>query len=236
MTTGVSVPRTRPSQETKMKLQRRQFVSGLTLLPAAALLPSFVRAQDKWPSKPIKLLVGFPAGRRRRRDGAADRRTSSPSGSAAGRRREQDRRHRHDLLRHRRQERRRTATRCSWRTSTPTPSARCWSRRASSIRSTTSRRSRLLGITPQVLAHHPKHKFKDVPDLIAYAKANPGKLTFTSSGVGSAQHIAGEDFKLQRRHRHAARAVQGHGRGDGGAALGRGRHDLQLDRARRCRR
>ena len=54
----------------------------------------------------------------------------------------------------------------------------------------------LIGITPQMLCHHPKHKFKDVPDLISYAKANPGKLSFASSGVGSIQHIAGEAFKL----------------------------------------
>ena len=55
----------------------------------------------------------------------------------------------------------------------------------------------LLGITPQVLAHHPKHKFATVQRLVDYAKKNPGKLTFASSGVGSAQHIAGEDFKMR---------------------------------------
>ena len=55
----------------------------------------------------------------------------------------------------------------------------------------------LIGITPQMLCLTPKHKFKDVPELIAFAKKNPGKLTFASSGVGSIQHIAGEDFKLR---------------------------------------
>jgi len=54
----------------------------------------------------------------------------------------------------------------------------------------------LIGITPQMLCHHPKYPFKSVPDLIQYAKANPNKLTFASSGVGSIQHIAGEEFKL----------------------------------------
>lgn len=54
----------------------------------------------------------------------------------------------------------------------------------------------LIGITPQMLCHHPKHQFNDVPDLIRYAKAIPQKLTFASSGVGSIQHIAGEAFKL----------------------------------------
>jgi tripartite-type tricarboxylate transporter receptor subunit TctC len=33
--------------------------------------------------------------------------------------------------------------------------------------------------------------------MIKFAKANPGKLTFASSGVGSIQHIAGEAFKVQ---------------------------------------
>jgi tripartite-type tricarboxylate transporter receptor subunit TctC len=35
-----------------------------------------------------------------------------------------------------------------------------------------------------------------IPDLIAYAKANPGKLNFASSGVGSTLHVAGELFKM----------------------------------------
>src|SRR5258705_6220634 len=47
-----------------------------------------------------------------------------------------------------------------------------------------------------MLCHHPKQNFADGKALIAYAKANPGKLTFASSGVGSIQHIAAEAFKL----------------------------------------
>jgi tripartite-type tricarboxylate transporter receptor subunit TctC len=35
-----------------------------------------------------------------------------------------------------------------------------------------------------------------IPELIAYAKANPGKLDFASSGVGSTLHVAGELFKM----------------------------------------
>lgn len=53
----------------------------------------------------------------------------------------------------------------------------------------------LLGITPHVLAINPKHPFKTVKELIAYAKANPGKLTYMSAGNGSAPHLAGESFK-----------------------------------------
>lgn len=36
---------------------------------------------------------------------------------------------------------------------------------------------------------------KSVAELVAYAKANPGKLTFASAGVGTTQHLAGELFK-----------------------------------------
>jgi tripartite-type tricarboxylate transporter receptor subunit TctC len=37
---------------------------------------------------------------------------------------------------------------------------------------------------------------KTIPELIAYAKANPGALNFASSGVGSTLHVAGELFKM----------------------------------------
>jgi len=37
---------------------------------------------------------------------------------------------------------------------------------------------------------------RTIPELIAYAKANPGKLNFASSGIGSTLHVAGELFKM----------------------------------------
>ena len=45
-----------------------------------------------------------------------------------------------------------------------------------------------------VLYHHPSVPVKSVRELIAYAKANPGKLYFGSSGAGSLQHFSGEMF------------------------------------------
>jgi tripartite-type tricarboxylate transporter receptor subunit TctC len=45
-----------------------------------------------------------------------------------------------------------------------------------------------------VLVVHPSQPVKSVKDLIAHAKANPGKLSFGSSGAGRADHLAGELF------------------------------------------
>jgi len=53
----------------------------------------------------------------------------------------------------------------------------------------------LVGWAPNVLAVHPSVPANSVKELIALAKAQPGKLTFASSGPGSSIHLAGELFK-----------------------------------------
>jgi tripartite-type tricarboxylate transporter receptor subunit TctC len=50
--------------------------------------------------------------------------------------------------------------------------------------------------TPLVLLVNPEFPVKTVPELIAYAKANPGKINMASAGNGSPPHVAGELFKI----------------------------------------
>ncbi len=47
-----------------------------------------------------------------------------------------------------------------------------------------------------VLVVDPKLGFRNIPDLVAYAKANPGKLAFGSTGAGGSLHLGGEMLKL----------------------------------------
>jgi len=53
----------------------------------------------------------------------------------------------------------------------------------------------MLTRAPQVVAARPNFPANNLRELIAYAKANPDKLNYASSGNGSIQHIAGELFK-----------------------------------------
>ena len=49
---------------------------------------------------------------------------------------------------------------------------------------------------PLVMAVHPSVPANTVPEFITYAKGNPGRIDFGSSGVGSSLHMAGELFRL----------------------------------------
>ena len=49
---------------------------------------------------------------------------------------------------------------------------------------------------PQVMEVNPSSPAKTLPELIAYAKANPGKINFASAGNGSVAHVTAELFKM----------------------------------------
>jgi tripartite-type tricarboxylate transporter receptor subunit TctC len=55
----------------------------------------------------------------------------------------------------------------------------------------------MIGSSPVVIVGSLTVPIKTFPELIAYAKANPGKLNFASAGIGTAPHLSGELIKLR---------------------------------------
>jgi tripartite-type tricarboxylate transporter receptor subunit TctC len=54
----------------------------------------------------------------------------------------------------------------------------------------------MIGVGPFVMVVNPKLPAKTVPEFIAYAKANPGRINMASQGTGLASHLMGELFKM----------------------------------------
>ena len=52
-----------------------------------------------------------------------------------------------------------------------------------------------VSLAPLIMEVHPSVPAKTVPEFIAYAKANPGKISMASAGIGGPQHLAGALFK-----------------------------------------
>ena len=165
---------------------------ALMLATALALAPSVASAQG-WPSRFVTVVVPFPAG------GPTDllaraiadraRRKARP----AGRGREPQRRRRQCRRRLRRQG-------GAGRLHAPASPPPAWSTTGSCTRacpttpSATSRRSLLISKTPIIFVAKATGP-KTLDELIAHAKANPGKLNFGTPGHGTAAHITFELFE-----------------------------------------
>ncbi len=52
----------------------------------------------------------------------------------------------------------------------------------------------MIGTAPNTLVVHPSFAVQSVAELVAYAKANPGKVNFGSAGIGTVSHVGGEYF------------------------------------------
>ena len=59
----------------------------------------------------------------------------------------------------------------------------------------------MIGSTPNVLMVHPSQPMKNVGEFVAYARANPGKLSYGSSGVGASPHLSIELHDVDAGHR-----------------------------------
>jgi tripartite-type tricarboxylate transporter receptor subunit TctC len=176
-----------------MTLPRRQFLQLAAGAAALPVMPRIARAQA-YPTRPVRLIVGFPAGGVgdvlarlmgqwlsdrlgqpfviENRPGAATNIAaeavvrSAPDG--------------HTLL---------------WITAANAINASLYDKLSFNfIRDITPVASVVRG--PGVMEVNPAVPAKSIPEFIAYAKANPGKINLASSGPGTVSHVAGELFKL----------------------------------------
>jgi tripartite-type tricarboxylate transporter receptor subunit TctC len=176
-----------------MRLPRRQFLqlaAGAAALPAA---PRVARAQT-YPTRPVRIVVGFPAG------GVGDilarllgqwlsERLGQPfvienrPGAATNIAAEAVVRSPPD------------GTTLLWITAANAINATLYDKlNFNFIRDITPVASFVRG--PGVMEVNPAVPAQSVPEFIAYAKANPGKINLASSGMGTLSHVAGELFKI----------------------------------------
>jgi tripartite-type tricarboxylate transporter receptor subunit TctC len=176
-----------------MKIRRRSF---LPLAAAAAALPALPRfaCADTYPSRPVHLIIGYPPG------GSADM-TARLFGQWLS-----DRLGQQVVVESRPGAGTNLATQAVIRApadgytlllaapANATNPALFAKLNFDFIRDTTP----IAGLIrfPDVVDVNLSLPIHTIPELIAYAKANPGKLNFASSGVGSTLHVAGELFKM----------------------------------------
>jgi tripartite-type tricarboxylate transporter receptor subunit TctC len=176
-----------------MKLPRRKFLhlaAGAAALPAVSRI---ARAQT-YPTRPVRLVVGFPAG------GSADI-TARLIGQWLSERLGQQ-----FVIENRTGAGTNIGTEAVVR-APPDGSTLLFVTQSNAINATLYDNLNfnfirdivpVAGIirVPNVMEVNPSVPAKTVPEFIAYAKANPGKINMASGGNGSIQHVAGELFKV----------------------------------------
>ena len=188
-----------------MKLPRRQF---LHLAAGAAALPAVSRFAwaQAYPTRPVRIIVGFAAG------GAADI-LSRLIGQWLSERLGQQ-----FVIENRPGAGTNIGTEAVVRAppdgytlllvgAAATRSTRPSTTSSISISSATSRRSPASAASPTVMVVNPSFPAKTVPEFIAYAKANPGKINMASAGIGSMPPCGRRAVQDDGRRRHGACAL-----------------------------
>jgi tripartite-type tricarboxylate transporter receptor subunit TctC len=177
-----------------VKLPRRQF---LHLAAGAAILPTVsrsARAQTTYPSRPVRIIVGFPAG------GTVDILARILGQWLT------DRLGQQVIIEDRPGAGSNIATEAVVR-SPPDGYTLLMATNSNAINATLYSRlnfdflrdiALVAGFirVPLVMVVNPSFPAKTIPEFIAYAKANPGKINMASGGNGTPGHVAGELFKM----------------------------------------
>ena len=176
-----------------MKLPRRRFMN---LALGAAALPALSRiaAAQSYPSRPVRLIVGFPAGtssditarlmaqwlsQRLRQQFVVENHTGAGTNIAA------------DTVAHAPAD----GYTLLWTTQTNAINASIYKKLNFDFIRDIQPVASIIQV-PAVIMVHPSVPAKTVPEFIAYAKANPGKLNMSTPGIGSINHVAGELFNM----------------------------------------
>jgi tripartite-type tricarboxylate transporter receptor subunit TctC len=176
-----------------MSPARRQFLHLAACAAALPLLPHLARAQS-WPARPVRIVVGFTAG------------GSTDIGARLIGQWLQDRLGQPFVVENRPGAGTNIATESVVR-APPDGYTLLMVGPSSAVNATLYDKLSLVflrdiapvaGLTrqPQVLLANPSVPAATVPELIAYAKASPGRITMASAGTGSMGHLVGEYFKM----------------------------------------
>ncbi len=172
-----------------------RLVLAASIVAALCVCDAPAQAQT-YPDRTVRLIIPFPAGGATDVIGRLVTDRLSSAVEAAGRGRERRRRCRRARHRAGRQGRARRLHAHDGHRHHHDAAAAPAQQSARSIRMRDFEAVSLLCTFPNILVVRPEIPAKDVKELIALARANPGKYSYASSGYGGSPHLAAEWFKL----------------------------------------